>query len=157
MQTPPSESRVHAATPDRVNERIRRETEERVGRLAREGPAAIDRRLAELAREWDIERTLMANAATVALIGLALGALTTPWLYLLPALVAAFLLQHAIQGWCPPLPLFRALGRRTAGEIAAERFALKALRGDFEDVHPPAASAEPTEALVARTMDRVRG
>jgi len=49
----------------------------------------------------------------------------------LPAVVGTFLLQHAVQGWCPPLTVFRRLGFRTAGEIARERYALKAMRGDF--------------------------
>ncbi len=48
-----------------------------------------------------------------------------------PAAVAGFLFQHAVQGWCPPVPLFRRLGFRTAREIDHERYALKALRGDF--------------------------
>ena len=43
-------------------------------------------------------------------------------------------MQHALQGWCPPIELFRRLGVRTAGEIARERYALKALRGDFAAV-----------------------
>lgn len=55
------------------------------------------------------------------------------WLAL-PAAVAGFLMQHALQGWCPPIELFRRLGVRTAGEIARERYALKALRGDFASV-----------------------
>jgi hypothetical protein len=33
-------------------------------------------------------------------------------------LVGAFLLQHAIQGWCPLIQLFRRLGFRTQTEIA---------------------------------------
>ena len=41
------------------------------------------------------------------------------------------MLQHALQGWCPPLPLFRRLGFRTQEEIARERYALKGMRGDF--------------------------
>ena len=52
------------------------------------------------------------------------------WLWLTGG-VAAFLLDHALRGWCPPLPVIRALGVRTAREIGAERTALKALRGDF--------------------------
>ena len=48
--------------------------------------------------------------------------------------VGAFLLQHALQGWCPPLPLLRQLGVRTAEEINEERTALKTIRGDFYDV-----------------------
>lgn len=46
--------------------------------------------------------------------------------------MTGFLFQHAIQGWCPPLPILRRLGFRTAEEINQERYALKALRGDFE-------------------------
>jgi hypothetical protein len=53
------------------------------------------------------------------------------WL-VLPGLVSAFLLQHAIQGWCPPVPVLRKLGFRTSYEIEEERRALKALKGDFE-------------------------
>jgi hypothetical protein len=55
----------------------------------------------------------------------------------LPVVVAGFLLQHALQGWCPPLPVLRRLGVRTADEINQERYALKALRGDFAqaDLH----------------------
>ena len=46
-------------------------------------------------------------------------------------MVGGFLLQHAVQGWCPPVPVFRRLGVRTQTEIDEERYALKALRGDF--------------------------
>ena len=46
-------------------------------------------------------------------------------------------LQHAVQGWCPPLAVWRRLGVRTQSEIDEERYALKALRGDFRDVRPP--------------------
>ncbi len=50
----------------------------------------------------------------------------------LPAIVTGFLFQHAIQGWCPPLPVLRRRGFRTAEEINQERYALKALGGDFD-------------------------
>jgi len=53
------------------------------------------------------------------------------WL-IVPAVVTSFLPQHAVQGWCPPLPVFRGLGLRTRREINREKYALKALRGDFE-------------------------
>ncbi|PVE23622.1 hypothetical protein DC522_15135 [Microvirga sp. KLBC 81] len=99
-------------------------------------PEEIDRRLRELDREWDVERTLEANASTLAFTGVVLGAaLDKRWLAL-PALVTAFLFQHAVQGWCPPLPLLRRLGFRTAREIDTERYALKALRGDFGPIGP---------------------
>jgi hypothetical protein len=60
-------------------------------------------------------------------------------LLLLPLGVALFLLQHGLQGWCPPLALFRRRGVRTRREIDLERYALKALRGDFTAGRRPAA------------------
>ena len=127
---PTTTERVPRSTPAAVNERIHRQTEANVSRYASD-PAALGRRLAELDREWDIERTLEANAAVASLTGLFLGTAVDRRWYLLSAAVAGFLLQHALQGWCPPVPLFRRLGFRTAAEIDHERYALKALRGDF--------------------------
>jgi hypothetical protein len=49
-------------TAGHFNECIRRRTEANVAHYAAAGPEAIDRRLGELDREWDIERTLEANA-----------------------------------------------------------------------------------------------
>jgi hypothetical protein len=45
----------------------------------------------------------------------------------LPGVVLSFLLQHALQGWCPPLPILRRMGVRTRGEIDQEKYELKAL------------------------------
>lgn len=131
---PSTVSRVAEHTSDESNAAIREQTRANVARAAAGGREAIERRLEELDREWDIERTLETNAATLALVGLGLGSFVDRRFYLLPTAVAAFLLQHAIQGWCPPLPIFRAMGVRTASEIAEERYALKALRGDFQRV-----------------------
>jgi len=99
-------------------------------------PEGIDRRLHELDREWDVERTLEANASTLAFTGVMLGAAVDKRWLALPAIVTAFLFQHAVQGWCPPLPILRRLGFRTASEIDTERYALKALRGDFGLIGP---------------------
>src|SRR4051794_15854511 len=131
---PSTVDRVPNQTCQAVNKSIRDETEHRIEHLRRLGPAAIERRLEELEAEWDIERTLEANAATVSLIGVTLGAIVDRRWFALPAVVGVFLLQHAVQGWCPPLPVFRRLGFRTASEIDYERYALKVLRGDFEEV-----------------------
>jgi hypothetical protein len=127
----PTATRVTEHTAAQVNRQIERQIEASVAYFA-EHPDEIAGRLEELDREWDIERTLEANAASFSLLGLTL-ALTVDrrWLAL-PIGVAAFLLQHAVQGWCPPVPVFRRLGVRTADEIDRERYALKALRGDFD-------------------------
>lgn len=140
---PPTEKRVPDQTSSKINEAIRRETLVRLEECSA-SPQRIPMRLSELDREWDIERTLEANAATIALIGLLLGALVSWWFFLIPAVVAFFLLQHALQGWCPPLPILRRLHFRTAREIETERMSLKAMRGDFEQ-----ARNDPTTAFVA--------
>ena len=131
---PSTMERVPRHTAKSVNEQIRRGIEENVARFAAQGRERIDRRLAELDREWDIERTLEANASLVSLLGLSLGSTVNRKWYLLPAGVAAFLLLHAVQGWCPPLPVLRRLGYRTATEIDYERYALKSIRGDFQNL-----------------------
>jgi hypothetical protein len=100
-----------------------------------EGPAAIDARIEELDREWDIERTLEVNAAAFALTGTVLASVINKRWFVVPALVAIFLAQHAVQGWCPPVSILRRLGVRTRPEIDREKYALKALRGDFENVN----------------------
>jgi hypothetical protein len=90
--------------------------------------AAVEARLEALKQEWDIERAIEANAAAIALVGVILGAFASPWFLILPALVCIFLLQHALQGWCPPVPILRRLGFRTQPEIEAERLALRRMR-----------------------------
>jgi hypothetical protein len=145
---PHTSERVPLNTAPAVNAAIRAATERRVAAWAGRDGAAVDRRLAELDAEWDIERVLEANAATAVLTGVALGVAVDRRFFLLPAVVAGFLLQHALQGWCPPVPLFRRRGVRTAREIDEERYALKALRGDFRDVEPPGRS-DPVVALAA--------
>lgn len=135
-------NRVSSQTDEEINRRIREETERRLAYYEIHTDE-IPARLAELDEEWDIERTLEANASTLAFTGVLLGTtIDRRWLAL-PALVTAFLFQHAVQGWCPPLPILRRLGFRTADEINQERYALKALRGDFS----PIASA--TDKLAA--------
>lgn len=131
---PSTVDRVPDHTAEHVNEQIRRRMEERVARVAAAGPVAVARRLEELDREWDIERTLEANAATITAVGSALALFVNPRFALVPLVVGSFLLQHAVQGWCPPLPVFRRAGIRTQAEIEEERYALKAIRGDFEQV-----------------------
>ena len=128
---PSTSGRVREHTAEQVNEQIRRQTEQNVEHYAKRGSDAIESRLSELQHEWDIERTLQTNFALVTLVGIALGQLVNrSWLAFSGA-AAGFMLQHALQGWCPPVPIFRRLGFRTSAEIDAERYALKAVRGDL--------------------------
>jgi hypothetical protein len=128
MNDPTDRVRRHTAA-----EVLRRIDDQTVAGLTRcaKSPAQTDQRLSELDREWDIDRALEVEAATMGLIGLVLGTLVRKQLLALPAIVAAAVLLQATTGRYPLMPLFRRLGLRTAKEIARERYALKALRGDF--------------------------
>ncbi|HEU4591435.1 MAG TPA: hypothetical protein VFS13_11055 [Steroidobacteraceae bacterium] len=120
------------------NERIHARTLHDVSMYFGASDETLTARLQELEHEWDIERTLEANAASLALIGLTLGVTVDKRFLVLPFAVSVFLLQHALQGWCPPLPLLRRLGIRTSAEIHQEIIALRILRGDFleQPVYP---------------------
>jgi hypothetical protein len=84
--------------------------------------------------KWDVERVLKVNASTQALTRVILETLKDKLWYILPGGVAPFLLQHGLQGWCPPLPILRKFGLRTRREVDEERCALRALHGDFNKV-----------------------
>ncbi|UPJ58255.1 hypothetical protein [Bradyrhizobium sp. 192] len=126
-------NRVPANTDAVINRKIRDETDARV-RYYQQHKGSIRSRLRQLDEEWDIERAIECNASALAFTGVVLGATGDKRWLLLPATVAAFLFQHAIQGWCPPVPILRRMGFRTASEIEQERQALKALRGDFAGI-----------------------
>jgi hypothetical protein len=130
----PREDRVRAQTKPEVNRQIDRQLEQRLRFFAVQDRETISERLAELDREWDVERTLQANAASLVLVSLVLGVTSSRKFFVLPAIISGFLLRHAIQGWCPPVPILRRLGVRTRQEIDEERYALRILRGDFDDV-----------------------
>ena len=127
----PGADRVRAHTNSEVLSQLDRDAHQRVASYADASPATLTRRIEELERESDIERWLEINASILALVGVALGSFRSRRFLVLPIAVLSFLLQHGVQGWCPPVPLFRRLGVRTRQEIDAEKYRLKALRGDF--------------------------
>ena len=128
---PGTDERVPRNARPAVNQRIQGRTLHDVTRFVGADPVFIDERIRELEREWDVERALEANAASVGIVGLVLGITVNRRFLAIPGAVLLFLLQHALQGWCPPLPLLRRLGIRTAREIHDEILALRILRGDF--------------------------
>ena len=146
---PSTAERVPSNTAEHINEQIRLRTEANVARFANAGRPAIDRRLEELDEEWDVERYVETMAPTFTLVGMGLGLLVNRKWFALPFVVQAFFLQHAIQGWCPPVPLLRRAGVRTAAEIETERNALKALRGDYRQVPAKGKKAD----LVQRAIE----
>src|SRR5206468_8883378 len=126
--------RVRAQTCPEVLQQIDARIEERIRFYATQPPEVISRRIEELEREWDLERWLETNASGLALGGLLLGAMAGRKWLLLTFGALAVLLQHALQGWCLPVPAMRRMGVRTRGEIDREKYALKILRGDFNSI-----------------------
>jgi hypothetical protein len=120
---PRADDRVRRYTASHVNARIDRLTWATIEERVAAGRDAIIARLKELDREWDVDRVLMANFALLGALTSELGRRYPGWKHFFRA-QQAFLLLHAVVGWCPPLPLFRRMGVRTDKEIAAERNAL---------------------------------
>ena len=137
--------RVRANTAAELNWRIDRQIEDNVRHYAQQTKEEILRRIWELEQEWDIERVLETMPSSLSLAAITLSVTNHRRWIILSGVVLAFFLMHAIQGWCPPIPVLRRLDVRTREEIDRERYCLKLLIGDF----PRASSTDA--AIVATT------
>ncbi|HLN55561.1 MAG TPA: YgaP-like transmembrane domain [Bacteroidales bacterium] len=138
--------RVRENTPDETNMKMDEKLMERTDRYQNLSVSEINTRLDKVQNEWDIERALEVNLSSLALTGLVFGTIFSKKWYMMTLVVAGFLLQHGIQGWCPPLTLLRKLGFRTRSEIDEEIYALKTLRGDFDNIN---SSSAPIQILAS--------
>jgi hypothetical protein len=120
----PQFDRVRAHTRDEINHGIDEQIMRNVEAHSH-SPEAIERRLEALDHEWDVDRALMANFSVIAFSALMAGIYRNRKFLALPAIQLPFLLWHAVEGWCPPLPLLRRLGFRTRQEIEAEKMELR--------------------------------
>jgi len=156
METLKSEGdQVRAKTTPASLKKIDRSIEEKVLYYSTQSKERISQRISQLEREWDIERWLETNASSLALLGLVLGLTKSRKYLLVTGGVLSFLLIHAIEGWCPPVPLLRKFGIRTRSEIDREKFALKVLRGDFQDVsrNPDAFKDHPASEVISAVKE----
>lgn len=138
---------------DAIEERVK----EHVRYYSTLGTEALDRRLEELDREWDMERAVTIGLSGLGLFGLAIGRLGGRSFRLLTWMSLPLLFAFTQGRWSPPSFLKETLGLRNRRIIEEERYALKALRGDFEDLDR--ASAAATEALsrqATKVMEAVR-
>lgn len=149
---PKTTSRVHQSTADAVNLEIQRETERNVERFDGSNKETIAKRLEELDREWDIERTMETGASAHILAGLLLAVFVNRRFLLWSGLVAGFVMAHALFGWFPALPFLRRLGVRTQAEIDEERVALRIMRGDFGTTEDAKAALAQTRLSFAPTI-----
>jgi hypothetical protein len=145
MMTPrPENDRVRRHTTPNGLREIDDQTRSNIRHFGAQSLAELDARITALERKWDMERILETNASLLALSGAVLGLTVNRKWFWLTGGVLGFLAQHALMGWCPPVPVFRQLRVRTQNEIDRERYALKAIRGDFAHV-----SAAPSPAAVS--------
>ena len=137
--------RVRANTPPEINEAIDLEIAATVRFYAGKTDYEISKRIEELDNEWDIGRHVETRAAVISIIGLVLGLKRSRKWFFLPLIATTFLLLYALFGWAPPISVLRRFGIRTKQEIDVEKYALKTLRGDFDDI-----SSQENEAARAR-------
>src|SRR5215471_4032683 len=105
--------RVRKHTSPEILTKIEQQLERNVSFHGTRSKSDLARRIAGLEEEWSIERYLDTNASALALGGALLGLTVGKKWLLLSVAVGGFLLQHALTGWCPPVPLFRQFGVRT--------------------------------------------
>jgi len=142
---------VRSHTPLVVNRRIDEHVEACVRHMAEKGDRAeMSRYLERLEKEWDISRALCVGASAVSALGLLLSRKNGGAWRVLSAVATGLLLQHGLFGFGPMSGVLRLAGVRTRREIDLEKFAIKALRGDFERIpNDGGPLAKANAALVA--------
>jgi hypothetical protein len=128
ISLPNTIEKVRIHTTAKVNHKIDEKMVESITRYYNGSREDVINRLRQLDAEWDVERTLETHAASAMLASSVVGYITNNknW-YIATGVIGGFLLQHALQGWCPPVPILRRLGVRTLTEIEQEKSALKVL------------------------------
>lgn len=149
---PKTSSRVTQSTAPAINQKIQKTIEENVERFCGADRETISRRLEELDHEWDIERLMEVGASLHILAGLFLGWRVDRRFYGWSALIAFFVIGHALFGWFPVLPLLRRVGVRTEAEIEEERLALRILRGDFHSTDDPSKALAQARLTLGPTI-----
>lgn len=125
---------VRTHTPDSLNCRIDMKVEDCVRHMAEQDRGAHTHYLEKLEREWDLHRALLVGTSALAFASALLSRrLGRGWLTAC-AVASALALQHGLMGFGPAASALRLLGVRTRREIDLEKFAVKALRGDFERI-----------------------
>lgn len=124
---PATAKRIKFHTNEQVSNKIKKQTLDNISNYAHKNKEQINNRIKELDAEWDIERVLETNASSAIILSTVLGLTVNKKWFVATGVVGGFLLQHAIQGWCPPVEVFRRMGIRTCSEINYEKNVLKSL------------------------------
>lgn len=119
-------------------------------------PTAIPDRLGQLDREWDVERALAFWSSALTAASVVTGLLGRRRAFLFSLFVQGFYMQHTLQGWCPPLPVLRRMGFRTASEIERERCALKDVLREDNAARTGSHVHHPADKFAVSTRDAAR-
>jgi hypothetical protein len=92
----------------------------------------INRRLAELEAEMDLETYLETESTALTIAGVILGLIVNKKWFVVPLVSSLVVLHRIVNKDRKPLPFFQRLGLRSRAEIDKEKYALKAIRGDFK-------------------------
>ncbi|HML35917.1 MAG TPA: DUF2892 domain-containing protein [Bacillota bacterium] len=138
---PATTQRVAAYTDPDINDKIRTYTKDSLASMQDADEEELSRRIQTLNAEWDTERFMEAEAA-VCIMGCSLLGISRNKFWSFLTLISGIaLLQYALLGWCPAMPVKRKLGLRTAEEINQEKIVLKMLRKDFDHIKTKDAGA----------------
>lgn len=120
------------------------------------GPEAVSDRIRALDGEADLEGAVTAALAGLGTLGLVMGLFGARSFRLFTWAALPALLAFGLGKWFPPPALAARRGLRPRKEIEEERFALKALRGDFSQVSPPSEEADHLERKASQVLDAVK-
>lgn len=122
---PATTTKVNNNTPEYINEEIQRRIAANIRKYQAKDEEEIKKRIEELNSEWDTERVLETNLSAIVLLSSIFGITKSKAWMLVSGTASVFMIQHALEGWCPPLSLIRHFGIRTTEEINQEKNALE--------------------------------
>ncbi|WMJ76771.1 MULTISPECIES: YgaP-like transmembrane domain [unclassified Sedimentibacter] len=129
---PPTTKRIALNTNSATNANIKNNTLRRINIYKNSSDKILSDNIDKLNSEWDIDRIIEVRAASIVLASTIIGLTTNKkYWFMLSGTAGLFLMQHALQGWCPSVPIIRKLGIRTSEEINNEKIVYKMLRDDF--------------------------
>ena len=120
------------------------------------GKDALSDRIVSLDREWDAEKFVKASLSGLGMFGLVTGLVGSRLGRLLLWIATPLLLLHTLGKWSPSQDTVRSLGFRPRREIEEEKYALKAMRGDFKGLESPVEGEENLSKLSSRALEAAK-
>ena len=119
-----------------------------------QGEEGLTERIRALEGEWDAEKFAMVSLSGLGLLGLLMGLFGSRLWRVLTWVSLPLLLLAGLEKWRPSKGIISTLGLRSRKENLSEKYALKALRGDFQKVESGAEAERPAKNS-GRALDPV--